>query len=296
LSNEKILWVILIWLVIFGVTDNGLVTNACILLVMLAFFIWKSVNRKRYEKGCDAEKLKRIEKIMKEPKGIESSGYEERVRRNLLFISCLALTFTTFDIQINPESRFFGGLQFINLTSEVVYSILLVIVLYEFLNYAFNVKIQFLHWRVRLTGISHDEVRGNEGGMFGSDEALYDHSGKDENSNLYLWMFETKKRRDSIINNIESTSEALKKHIDLSGDNANLNALTQAINTYEKSVTDFSNHLHHIRTDASILRFDQWFKLLIVSQNLRWLFFDLIVPFALSAYAIWSLIEIVSFT
>lgn len=236
---------------------------------------------------------------MREPKGIEITDYEERIRRNLLFSSLLALAFTWLDLSINKDSTFFGGLQFDNITPKAIYWILLSIISYEFIHYFWVQFNNFSHWRIRLTGMTIPEVRGDGGpGRMGGMNAPEDYSGKDENSNFYNWMFENRRDRATAMTGLLKSSSEFQELVDSlkqahSGDSNLSKMLSELDNkskTIEQSTSNLTKAVESIRVDGSMLRFDQWYKILIRSQNARWIILDMLLPVALSLTAIISLI------
>lgn len=293
---------VILWLITFGFTNNGLHTNFFTIIVVSIYFtgrrINKSIRRKRYKTSdFEKERLESIETLMKEPKGVEITDYEERIRRNLLFTSFLALIFTWFNLQVSGDSKFFGGISFTNLKPEMIYFLLLLLVSYEFIHYFWHIHNNLMHWRVRLTGTSHPEIRGDGGsGVMGMGNSPHDHLGKDENSNFYTWMFENKRDRTDAMTNMIETSESLKKVIDNFGNNQtsshkqNINQLATQANELIRVTVELTKAVECIRVDSSLLRFDQYFRLLVSSQNRRWLILDVTLPFLLGVSAFCSLI------
>lgn len=302
MSCKGLLIAILCWLITFGITNDGSYALSSTLFFVVFCIskrsIHKSLNRNRYnDESFKEERLNNIETLMKTPKNIEMTDYEERIRRNLLLTSFVALIFTLLGLQIDPTSRFLGGLTFSNIKPEMIHAILLCIVCYEFVHYVWNIRNTLMHWRIRLTGINHIEVRGDSGGSMGMENEQQDYLGKDEDSNLYTWMFETRRERIAVFNLIKDNSEKLKDAIegvnfDVASAAVNkLNEIDQKLNSLNQSVDRITNSIENVRVDASLLRFDQWFKLLISSQNRKWLIMDLILPILLGSLAITTLVN-----
>ncbi|WP_372378576.1 hypothetical protein ACBZ91_06840 [Vibrio natriegens] len=291
---------ILLWLFTYGFTENGIVANTLAIFLILSNLVIKTVKRRRYSyEDHDQETLKKIESVMREPKGIEITDYEERIRRNLLFSSLLALAFTWLSLSINNDSTFFGGLRFDNITPKAVYWILLSIISYEFIHYVWVQFNNFSHWRIRLTGMTISEVRGDGGpGRLGGMNVPEDYSGRDENSNFYNWMFENRTDRTTAMTELLKQSSEFKELVDSlkqahSGDSklsSMISELDRKSKTIEQSTSSLTKAVENIRVNGSMLRFDQWYKILIRSQNARWITLDMLLPFALSLTAIISLI------
>ncbi|QUX97471.1 hypothetical protein C0J08_19630 [Marinomonas sp. CT5] len=291
---------IIIWLFAFGFTNNGFIAVLLSLLTIGVPLIRGSIKRTRYKtEDFDDERLKVIEKNMKEPKGIAITDYEERIRRNLLVTAFFTLAFVCLDLQISQgDSGSFFGIKISNLTTDKIYILLIFIISYEFLHYLWNLKVSFIHWRIRLTGITHSERRGGSGATFGTIKSSpLDYSGKDENSSLYVWMFENLQTSQDLGTSLKATAETLEKTLEeiensdkITSNNTHLQQLKDNTQTLSSDTAKLIELVENVRIDGSLLRFDQWFRLLIVSQNIRWLFLDVILPISVGLLAITSLI------
>ena len=293
---------VFIWLFFYGFTENGIETNIITASFSILYFInksvLKSIQRKRTKnEDFNEEQLKNIEKVMREPKCISISNFEERIRRNLLFTSMLTTSFTILGLNINEESKFFGGLQFNNLDDESIYIVLLVVILYEFFHYFWIQFNNFSEWRIRLTGITLPKTRGDERGSLSSDNNPFDYSGTDQNSNLYNWMFEKTNERSAAMTTLLSNQKSLSNLInDLNNNSANninnqLKTLNNSVSSMNTTTEQLIKSLENIRINGSLLRFDQWFKILIKSQNTQWLILDICLPLITSCFALFFLIS-----
>lgn len=283
---------IIIWLFTFGFTDNGYIAAVLSLLSLGVSVISDSIKRTRYKiEDFDEERLNAIEKNMKEPKGIAITDYEERIRRNLLVTAFFTLAFVYLDLQISQEgSNFILGIKISNLTTDKIYILLLFIIGYELLHYLWNLKVSFMYWRVRLTGVSHPERRGdNPASFYSNDSPSLDYSGKDENSSLYVWMFENLQTSQDLGTTLKATTETLEKTLETSN-KIHFQQLKDDIQTLSSNTSKLIELIEDVHIDGSLLRFDQWFRLLIVGQNIRWLFLDVILPISVGLLAITSLI------
>lgn len=291
---------LLLWLFTFGITENGLHTSiftvVVYLLVVTFRFLKHAWLRKRYKKSdYDKERLEHIENVMKSPKGIAILDYEERIRRNLLLVSIAAIAFTWLNLEVDTTKAFFGVLTFKNLTQENIYWVFFAVLVYEFLHYFWIQLNNFGEWRIRLTGTSHQNVRGSGGGArFGGENSPFDYSGDDQNSNFYTWIFDNKHDRTTAMTQLLKMSgdlEILIKSMQESKDSNNkqLQELASKTNSISSSIERLERALQNIRIDSSMLRFDQWFRILVTSQNFRWLILDIALPLTLGLVAFYSL-------
>lgn len=293
--------IVLLWLFTFGISNNGLITTALTIIVYMSVIVFRYLRsswfRKRYqESDYDKEHLDLIEGVMKSPKGISIVDYEERIRRNLLVVSIAAIAFTWLSLEVNTAKPFFGSLTFKNLTQRDIYGVFFVVLVYEFLHYFWIQINNFGAWRVRLTGITIPEVRGDGGpARMGGENSPTDFSGNDNNTNFYTWMFENKNDRTTAMTQLLKMSEELQSLVSSMQESQGINAkqiqeFSAKINSISSSIERLERAMKNIRIDGSMLRFDQWFRVLVASQNLRWLILDIALPFILGLVALYSLV------
>ncbi|MCS0433750.1 hypothetical protein R7O12_10765 [Vibrio sp. Vb1574] len=239
------------------------------------------------KKNMSDERITKIEDLMGSPFPLEVTDYEEKIRRNLLFASMIVFGTTYLKLIPTPDSKFFG-LSFENLTVDSVYIILLLVVVYELLHYIWLVSNKLMYWRVRLTGTTPKASRGNSGMRFGSQFDSFDHGGKQEDSTFYVWMLEQRfsldeefERHNSIWINLEDkafSSEHLKSN--------DVQEILRKLNEVKSSQDKLYSHLNNLRIDASMHYFDSWFSKMLISQSVRWLILDFILPILSGVLAI----------
>ncbi|EPT0966460.1 hypothetical protein ACVOUJ_004126, partial [Vibrio vulnificus] len=239
------------------------------------------------------EKFKeQVESVMKEPMAIEPTDYEEKIRRNLIVASSITLVMIKLGLMPAADSRFLGGMKFDNLIPDTIYTILFVVVAYEFVHYSWILINKFSYWRIRLTGTKHTEFRGNRGSI-GSDYEQLDFTGKSENSNLYVWMLENNSASNSAIEQlnkhwleVESLCQNIKSD---SSKQSNLNDLLKKLNDIDNTIKGLEPHLTNIRISASLHRFDNWYHFLVRSQSAKWLILDVVLPASIGIYSLYCL-------
>lgn len=222
----------------------------------------------------------RIESVMREPNPIVATEQEEKVRRNLLIGN--VVTFCFVYLKLMPSNEFsILGLKFDHLTPSNIYVILLIYVCYELIYYLWLTTNKFMYWRVRLTGINVQTVRGSQAGVsFSNENSPLDHTGSNENSNFYVWLLESKTPFFSRINAWESSWKSIEK---FSFDNTELGPdertkILDSLKTIEQHTKHLTDTVNNIRISASMRRFDSWFKMLIRSQSWRWIIMDCLFP------------------
>ncbi|EKF9792743.1 hypothetical protein O1D11_003459 [Vibrio cholerae] len=237
------------------------------------------------------DQQERIEQIMKEPHPLEASDHEEKIRRNLLLASAVSFCFTYLKLMPAKDTSFMG-LKFENLTPETIYVLLLAFVVYELIQYSWLVTNKFMYWRVRLTGINTQVIRGNKGGRLASENDPYDYSGKPENSNFYTWMLESKgkivRRKDALDSawvDVEAYAFSSKELT-----STERKDLLNKLNEIQTHTSLLDKSISNIRISASMTRFDNWFSMLVRSQSIRWVVLDFLLPISFSLLAITLLI------
>lgn len=224
----------------------------------------------------------RIERIMKEPSPLEATEYEERIRRNLLVFSALAII--SLFLKISPSDKAqVWGVGFENLTTKSIYIVLSFVIFYEFSHYLWLIWNKFSFWRVRLTGCKLEVVRGNGPSPFGSSAPdLADHIGIEGNSTLYNWLLENRGKYHAAMGSFESTQASLNLLVDkVKGEdlkNETMSSLIEEVAKLKSATETLINYLNNERLNESLRRFDNWFDMLVRSQSWRWVILDFITP------------------
>lgn len=249
---------------------------------------------------ADNEKIMQIEKIMGDPIALEPTEYEERIRRNLLIVSFLSVmawwggATPTGHIEI-------WGMSFEHLDIKALSWAALFITSYQLLHYGWVILNKLAYWRVRLTGVRLQVVRGpqgqrsaNFGGPAGIDPV--DYKGDEKNSNLYCWMIERSPQYHNFIDALTKQSEKLKSldaNIE-SSKSISESAIKDAISSLDKTSKQLLEEINNVRINVSLRRFDRWFHMMVLSQSIRWFVLDLLFPLVLGITAmigLWCLIS-----
>lgn len=290
MNGNLLIRFVLLWLFICGLSDfDGKLTTLVTLgaaACNYGYTKWKD-RRKRLE--LTDERKEQIKKIMKEPSPLEVTDYEEKIRRNLILSSSLAIVFTVLGLQLSPSSRFLGGIQFDNITSELVYFILLAVIVYESVHYFWLVRNKFKLWCVRLTGTGNIEgVRPQEGSFSEGIRQEIDYGGLSENSNFYTWMFELEKPIQSISNTWQEQWRSLDSRLFTDSENSSqyYSEQMKKLNEIYTATEQLTNALENARINASMVAFDNCYDSLVRSQSWRWVILDVLLPALLSISAI----------
>jgi hypothetical protein len=247
----------------------------------------------------DEEKIKAVEKLLKEPVAAEFSPQAWKVRTNLIIASAIALAMGLAKIRIAADSTFLG-LKFEGLNDIVVRVTLATVIVYLLFHFIWVGWDAFLEWRLRITGT---RTAFQTGSFFSPPHV--DHPVDPRQSTLYNWwtqqnraianvgivvdqMQEEMKTWEGDIQAIrEGKSDPYSQNLNqvvtgLSQVNVQYADLTRAVKANTDAITDD-------RIPTSLRRFDGWFELFQRSQNLRWFVIEFVAPVALSVAALYQL-------
>ncbi|MCG9727440.1 hypothetical protein [Vibrio brasiliensis] len=295
MSAISLIKLVLVWLFVCGITNfDGEITTLVTLGIAISYYSHsKWVNRRRVLELTDDRK-EQIKKIMKEPSPLEVTDYEEKIRRNLIIGSSIAILFTLLGLKLSPSSRFLGGIQFENLTPEIIYYTLLAVIVYESIHYFWLIKNKFQLWRIRLTGTGNvDGVRPQMGTYSQGVKQVYDYGGLTKNSNFYTWMFELEPPIKDSIAIWEEKCSSIDESLFTEAENSPsyYSAQQKLVKEMVDATERLTQALENTRINTSMVAFDNWYDQMVKSQSRRWLFLDVLLPgiLSLSALALISL-------
>lgn len=243
--------------------------------------------------------VKEVQKVLGEPFWYEFQDSVIKIRRNLLITSIVTIAVFLGDLHIDPGSTIFG-LKFTGLTDDFVKIGLSLITIYFFVHFLWCGIDSFFEWRARVTGT---KVAFVTTGRFAGKGADYPNDPRQ--STLYNWWLDQAHKISNIsetMNKIEydikEWDATLKEKYNKGADSINItnacsliNRAIQSINELKRSIKNVEQTLKSNRIPASLERFDNWFKLLLKSQNLRWLFIEFLLPLSLGGFAIFLMVK-----
>lgn len=240
-----------------------------------------------------SESEKVIKKMLGEPFINEFPDYARKIRNGLIILSLISITLNITDIQLSNDSSFLG-LRFKNLEIFHVMLCLFIFNAYMFIHFLWCAAHNFVEWRLRLTGtkLAYSTAAG-----WASPDA--DHTSDLRQSTLHNWwlnkitlidknyeLLEAAKSSTSELNKsilIEKEQTGSKDYEDIKRVlllvNENLNKIQSNLESIEK----FNSSK---RIDVSLKRFDNWYKIMLKSQNFRWLVIELLFPLVLGVISL----------
>lgn len=209
-----------------------------------------------------------VEKILGEPVFLGHDTNAKVVRAQLLLVSALTIAYMSMGLNISNDSSFLG-IRFTNLNEGHIQAILLILLIYLAIHFAWLSFDAFVEWKLRLTGTKSAFSIGDEM-SFSND--IEDYPKDPRQSTLYNFYL-TRMRQ-----NLIDVQNTLSKYPG-NADHADIRAVRKYVDSVEQQ-------LNSPRVAVSLKRFDNWFKYFAISQNLRWFALEFSLPLLLSILAI----------
>lgn len=227
-----------------------------------------------------------IQRILGAPVFADLTENALRIRRNLLVTSVITLFIYYASIKIKEDSAFLG-LHFEGLTNIKIEIGLLILLLYFLIHFLWFVWDSIYEWRLRITGMSKLSSVLVEGGDVGDDL---------RNSTLYNWwrlqsedIRLAKLKLEQLefpINLLKEVVEGDKVRLEPYQLNTQLNDILIKLNSIQQYMKRVVTVMEHQRFHYSLERFDKWYRHFLTSQNMRWLFIEVLLPIGLGLWAI----------
>lgn len=249
----------------------------------------------------DDEKIKGVEKVLKEPVAAQFSDQAWRIRTNLIVASTIGFVLSVAGLQIHADSSILG-LRFTGLSDFVIRTTLAAVIVYLLLHFLWVAWDGFLEWRLRITGT---RSAFQSGSFFAPDHV--DYPVDPRQSTLYNWWT----MQQSNIGNLgkiaeemqanchrwESDLEKLRTARANSPDWQNMGSVIRAIAEVReqaakvaRAVEENTKAMTDARIPASLRRFDGWFRLFLRSQNLRWFVVEFMAPVLFAGLTLFTLL------
>lgn len=212
-----------------------------------------------------------------------------KVRRNLVAFGVIAIVMDVAKVGIDPAGPVFG-FHLTGLNDGFIQFGLLLILLYQLLHFSWYALETLVHWRLRVTGtLASEQLRKTTFGPDGADYPL-----DPQQSTLYNWWREEARKVGDLAAKAKDFEEwfhkARQEFLQFAGPTpiadhtaviGALNALRGYTDTLQRAVEEARATLASERIPASLENFDNWFRLLLRSENARWLFVEILMPIAI---------------
>lgn len=241
--------------------------------------------------------IAKVQKVLGEPLMPEFTDHMRRTRNLLIIVSLISIGVVIGDLTIDPSSSVLG-IRFQGLSDELIREGLLIANAYLLIHFLWGGFDSWLEWSARLTGT---RVAFVTTGKFASEHG--DYPSDPRQSTLYNWWKSQASKIASLtapLKEIEEKLFAWERRVEDSilKNSPNLMTAVQSfrdirenIEDVKKKIEDVSKTLNANRIPSSLDRFDNRFKLMLRSQNLRWLILELTFPLFLGGLAIFLLVK-----
>jgi hypothetical protein len=240
------------------------------------------------------EDIKAVEKALGEPVFIGLSEEATKVRSRLLLLAILTTALSIGRVQIKSGAPFFG-LQLSGLTDDLVTKALAAGLLYLLVHFLWLSSDSFLEWRLRITGtrLAHVTTAKLASGHG-------DYPDDPRQSTLYGWWLGQAKNLESVtvlVNDLRSATtewevrvkaalEDLNEPGEMSRAQKQVDQIANKITNLEETLKRTKDTIGAARVPVSLKRFDGWYRAFSISQNLRWLIIDALIPIGLGIVGI----------
>ena len=241
--------------------------------------------------------IKKVQKALGDPLMPEFTDYMRRVRSILVVVSLISIGVVIGGLAIDPSSSVLG-IRFQGVSDELIRKGLLIANAYLLIHFGWGSFDSWLEWGARLTGT---RVAFVTTGKFASEHG--DYPSDPRQSTLYNWWKDNASRISSLTEPLETMERKLtawEKRVEEETlkNNPNLMTVVQSFREIQTNINDLNKKIENVektltasRISASLDRFDSRFKLMLRSQNIRWLVLELAFPITLGCWAVWLLIN-----
>lgn len=237
----------------------------------------------------------KIAEVLGAPVGFDISDTASKLRRNLMLISLVVVILIMGEIQPGADVSLFG----IKLTGVTPFKLMVglsVLLGYNLIHYVWYCYELYSEWALRLTGTRLAFVTGGSYGRVGAD-----YPNDPKQSTLYTWWLQQSRSivaYNELLQRVDKSIEDFTAHTDelqvsdrtaagtisvsIQGMKATLEQLRGSLASVESVISD-------VRIPESLGRFDNRFRLLLKSQNLRLVLVEVGMPIVLALTAIFYL-------
>ncbi len=242
-------------------------------------------------------KIKKAQKALGEPLMPEFTDYMRRVRSLLIVVSLISIGVVIGGLVIDPSSSFLG-VRFQGLSDELIRKGLLVANSYLLIHFVWGGSDSWLEWGARLTGT---RVAFVTTGKSASEHC--DYPSDPRQSTLYNWWKNSASRIASLTEPLETIKKKLaawEKRVEeaILKNDPNVMIVVSSFREIQKNIYELKKKIENVektltatRIPASLECFDGRFKLMLRSQNIRWLVLELAFPVLLGCWAVWLLLN-----
>ena len=238
-----------------------------------------------------------IAKVLGEPVGFDLSETAAKLRRNLMLVSMLIMVLIIGEISAGRDFSLFG----VTLSGVTPFKLMVglsIVLSYTFIHFLWYCYELYSEWSIRLTGTKLVFVTGAKLGATGAD-----YPDDPKQSTLYSWWMQearSMKTYDELLGRVEESIYSFKtqveqiKGIETSPESSicrNIEGMKNTLELVRRSLEATEMTITNTRIPESLERFDNRFRLLLKSQNMRSAFVEIGVPVVLALGATACLVK-----
>jgi len=216
-----------------------------------------------------------IKKIFLKPNIEPLDSNTQRIRRNLISTSVICLLITKGTATIDLTSSVIFGIKFTKIDLTQIYLYLLISLLYFLIHFTWATIDSFKENLMRLTGIDIPMIT-SQAGILSSGDELNPGTNDKRYTSIYSWYFIHYQRFKMIEDTFKEQTSTLTSNIN-----------QENVETIRRACENFNTSHSYIET--ALKRYEKGFWQYQLSQVLRWLLLDYIVPISLGCSAIYCL-------
>lgn len=238
-----------------------------------------------------------LEKTLGAPIGFGISDTAMKLRRNLLLTSVVIIILVAGEIQPGADFSLLG----VKLTGVTPFKLMVglaVMLGYNLIHYVWCCYEFYSEWAIRITGTKLGFVTGAKWASEGAD-----YPDDPKQSSLYTWWLQEARSigayRELLVK-VEDGLRSLNGHVDelqakdmsAAGTvSRSIQEVKSSLDQIQSSVESSEGVILSTRIPVSLERFDNRFRLLLKSQNIRIVLIEIGLPLAVSAFSIVYLIR-----
>ncbi|MCD8551138.1 MAG: hypothetical protein LRY75_21890 [Shewanella xiamenensis] len=248
------------------------------------------------------KKKNAVQKILSEPVLVAFPENVIKVRNHLMILCFVSLFLTLGGIGIDPSSTFFG-LKFKNLDDELIFYGLVILLVYQLIQFIWYSYDALQEWELRTTGTKGAFSPVNDMNL---DERIHpDFPSDPRNSTLYYWWKTQTKyiaNIEPLFNEAKEKMDELEKRVHEATDRNSFSRetinISNQVQPLKESWAEISSSLKAIKETLSsdqipesLGTFERRFKFFLVSQNLRWILIEYTAPIILALVSLYFVCE-----
>lgn len=247
------------------------------------------------------DKKQAVQNVLSMPVLVSFPDNVKKIRNHLMILSFIALFLTLGKVGIDPSSTFFG-LKFKNLDDELIFNGLIVLLVYQLIQFVWYSYDSLQEWEIRTTGTKGAFPPVDNMNL---DEAIHpDFPSDARNSTLYYWW----KTQTKYIGNLEPLFEDAKSKMEgfeakvhevtdrdsLTRDALNISVhvmpLKESWASIDSSLKAIKQTLSSEQIPKSLRTFDRRYRFFLVSQNIRWFLIEYLAPIGLASVSLYFIV------